>query len=302
MKLIKAARVYRCELPTPNNLGALLNENPFRPLGAGESRGAGFVPVLSDGFMVWNIGAYLAFKLRYAEKILPQSVVMTELAVRIDEIEDLEVRKVPKKERQAIKEQVVYELLAQAFVAEKDITCFYHVTDKLLIVPTASAKVADIVMSKLVRACGSVKATTIYCDGIKQSLTAKLTNYLLDGTTLEHFEIDGVCKMKGENGKSLSVNVSDITEAKEGLQERLASGFQVVELALTTPDIYFRIDSNFVIKGVSFLGEPSDVDYDDEIDEFNFEAGVQIAIFSDVVNKLAALFEYKEPEGEGDIV
>jgi len=197
-------------------------------------------------------------------------------------------------------------MLSQAFVKTQRITCFYDPTNKHLFVPTSSGKLADIVTSKLIKAIGSIKATTIYCDGIKQSLSSKLQNYLVDEDSIEgigDFLVDGSCKLKAEGGKTLAVKGNDIVESKDAILEALDQGAMVTELALTTESVYFRIGHDFVLRGVSFLTDSGEEepDFECEEDKFRTIAGVHVLLLSDVVNKLKTLFEYKEPEQDEDI-
>ncbi len=299
MKPIKAARIYACELPTITSLDAILRENTFVPLSEQDSLRAGFEPVFDDSY-VFNFFSGYAFQLRYDEKIMPNAVIKEKQAEKVAEIENDENRKLSSKERMAVRDEVIYEMLAQAFIKTQRITCFYDPANKHLIVPTSSGKLADIVTGKLIKAIGSIKATTIYCDGIKQSLSAKLHEFLNNGSDsvdgIGGFLVDGSCKLKAESGKTVSVKGSDIFEAKDAILETLQQAGLVTELALSTESVYFRIGHDFVLRGISFLDEESEYEPDSEEDAFRHEAAVQVLLLSDVVNKLKELFEYKEPE------
>lgn len=297
MKLIKAARVYSCELPSLASINAILKENEFVPLCEKESLRAGFEPVFGNDF-AFSFHSGYAFKLRYDEKIMPSAVIKEKQAARVAEIENAENRALPSKERMAVRDDVIFDMLSQAFVKTQRITCFYDPTNKHLFVPTSSGKLADIVTGKLIKAIGSIKATTIYCDGIKQSLSSKLQNYLVDEDSVEgigDFLVDGSCKLKAEGGKTLSVKGSAIVASKDAILEALDQGAMVTELALTTESVYFRIGHDFVLRGIAFTDEPEEIDFEDTEDEFRHVAGVQVLLLSDVVNKLKTLFEYKEP-------
>lgn len=305
MKLIKAARVYSCELPSLATINAILKENEFVPLCEKESLRAGFEPVFGNDF-AFSFHSGYAFKLRYDEKIMPSAVIKEKQAARVAEIENAENRALPSKERMAVRDDVIFDMLSQAFVKTQRITCFYDPTNKHLFVPTSSGKLADIVTSKLIKAIGSIKATTIYCDGIKQSLSSKLQNYLVDEDSVEgigDFLVDGSCKLKAEGGKTLAVKGNDIVESKDAILEALDQGAMVTELALTTESVYFRIGHDFVLRGVSFLTDSGEEepDFECEEDKFRTIAGVHVLLLSDVVNKLKTLFEYKEPEQDEDI-
>ena len=181
MKLIKAARVYACELPSLASINAILKENEFVPLGEKESLRAGFEPVFGNDF-AFSFHSGYAFKLRYDEKIMPSAVIKEKQAELIADIENEENRKLPSKERMTVRDEVIFEMLSQAFVKTQRITCFYDPANKHLFVPTSSGKLADIVTGKLIKAIGSIKATTIYCVGLLSYRTRlRATRYFLLG-------------------------------------------------------------------------------------------------------------------------
>lgn len=300
MKLIKAARVYTAELPPINELEPILESNKFTELSDLQGAGSGFV-TLPNGKYILDFGSGFAFKLRRDEKILPASVINAKLRDEVAKVEDAEECTISAKERKILKDAIIYELLPQAFSKEQTITCFYWKKDKLLIVPTTSSKLADTVTSQLIRSIGSIKTTTINVDGVKQSLTAKLLAYLQDGDLDIGFNFDSHVKLKTEAGKVVAIKGADLLESKEGILEAFEQGAKVVEAGLSTDDVFFRLGHDFVLRGVSFLIDSSDIEFEDDIDHFTHEAGVQTTLMADVILKLMSLFEYKS-EGQAEAV
>jgi recombination associated protein RdgC len=306
MKLIKNAITFKCVLPAAVALEANLSENKFAELGDVEYSRAGFIPPFGDDFVITFPGGF-AFTVRYDEKIIPASVVNSEAQKRISAKETEEDHRIGRKERQVIREEVYSEFLPKALIKEQRITCFYRPDDELLIVPTTSKMIADIVTSKLIRSIGSIKAATIYVDGIKQSLTSKLHAYLQgDDHALHPFTVGGSCKLKGhkekgEPDKTLSFKMADIQESKEGILEAIDKAAQVVELCLKNDHMEFRINADYILKGITFLGEPDETEYETEIERFKFESSTQALFFANANNQLLKLFEYKEqPEEQAE--
>jgi recombination associated protein RdgC len=300
MKLIKACRVYAAELPPVNELEPLLEANKFTELTEQQGHGAGFI-TLPNGKYILDFDCGFAFKLRYDEKILPTAVVNSHAAKRIEEIEDEEGRKLPKKERARIKEEVLCSLLPVAFIKEQTITCFYWKKDNLLIVPTAGTKLADIVTSRLIRSVGSIKTRTIHVDGVKQSLNVKLRNYLENEINDSGFEFDSTVKLKADEGRVTTIKGAYLSEAKEGIIEAMDQGAWVVELGLSTESMFFRLSHDFVIRGVSIFDEGDEPEFEDDLDSFQFHAGLQTTLMADAILKLMALFEYKSPEDDNGV-
>lgn len=298
MNLIKSATTYKAELPNIVAMEEHLSQNAFIELGAlGFSR-AGFVHApYNNGFTSQLTGIGFAFTLRYDEKIIPSSVVNAASKKAIAEQETIEDRRLPAKERGAIRDQIFSSMLAQALIKTTEITCFYHEAEKLLVVPTTNKKLADTVTRRLLKATGSIKAETIYINGLQLGITAKLKAFLDgDDHAFAGFAVGGRCKLKGYDGRSQSFTQASIEEASYGIKEALAMGAKVSELALSNDDIDFRITSDLNIKGIRFIAEPEETEFDSALDQWKHEASVQLLLFAEANKDLLKLFEYKEEE------
>lgn len=302
MNFIKAATVYKCELPGQSDLDSLLSEHQFVPLDKTQFCKAGFV-ASHDGSFVEQLPNILAFTLRYDEKIIPKSLENSEQDKKVADFESSEGRHPNKKEKQAIKEEVFGELVSLALPRERLVTCFYNQKERFLIVPTASRKLSSIVITKLLKAVGSISTTTLHIDDIKQSLTGKLKAYLQgDDNALHPFTVGGACKLKvsikGEKDKSISFNVGDLQESTDGIMEAIASSAKVTELGLSNVAMSFRLSEDFIFKGVYFPENPDEDDYENDAERFRIEAPAQVLMLSGAINELLNLFEYKETADE----
>ena len=159
-QLIKAASIYKAEVPSADALEVHLAENTFAEMSDLSVRSVGFVPP-SEGGLVTEFPGGLAFRVRIDEKIIPASAVQKEVSKRADSLQDLTGRKPGKKERAEIKDQVYFDFARTAFTRTTCVTCFYERDSGFLIVPTTSTRVSSIVTSALVGAVGSVKTETI---------------------------------------------------------------------------------------------------------------------------------------------
>lgn len=296
MKLIKSATIYKCDLPSIQSIEQHLSEQAFSELNALDLLSAGFVPDFGGKYAMSYAGGY-AFRLRYDEKVIPASAINQALDKAIKEIEEREDRKVGKKERTALKDDIVFELVPRALARSVVVSCFYCTDQKTLIVSTASKKLADIVTSKLIKAVGSVKATTIYIDNLKQSTTTKLEHQLVDDVaSFGLFDVGGVVKLQSPDKKAVSYKLSNVHDADRGILEAIANGFTVTEIELSNEDISFKLDQDFHIKAVDYLNEPAPQEFESAEDYFKHEAAIQSLIVANAAAQLCELFEYKEPE------
>lgn len=301
MKLIRAARVYRLNLPAASTLTNHLAECVHREIFETSFSNVGFVaPANQTGLVLPFEGGY-AFAVRYDEKIVPAAVVSAEAQKRIALVETEQDTRLAKKHRQDIRDQVFSELCRKALVRPTVVTCFYREADRLLIVPTASRKMADIVTSLLVKVVGSIKATTIYVSSAKHGLTTRLARYLEDDDlAFDGFGVGGTCKLKLPESRSVTVKLGELYEGKDGLQESLVAGGCVTEIALSMSDVEFRLTDDFVIKGVEFTSEIEDDDFGGHVSTWRHEAAIRTLQFAAVVDGLCQMLDYKEPVAEAD--
>lgn len=316
MHLIKSARVYKGELPRDlAHLETLLEQRAFKDLDTFEFNGAGFVPVL-EGFtdLVQCFQNGYAFAVRYDEKIVPASVVATETKKIVSEQEVETGRKLSKAERKDIKESVYRRLVGVALTRTWVTTCFYLTSDRYLIVPTTSKKLAGHVMTELTKALGALTATTIYVSAVKGNLTTRLRAYLegedvFGGTPMELeppfgdlLRVGSKCKLQSADGEKFSVELNDgLRAARAGLDQAIASGAQVSEVELIQtgigPDTTFRFTQDFLFKGFSFTDEASEPEeFDSPEEHWAHEAYVQATAVGHVVRTICDLLEYMDPE------
>lgn len=302
MKLIKAATVYRCVMPDAATLETHLSELAFAELSPSDYAGAGFVAPTINGTLVESFEGGYAFAVRYDEKIIPASVTNAEAKKRIAEIEEQQDRRLGKKERNEIREETFHTLKLKALTRSNTVKCFYVPASQLLIVPTSSRAMADVITGSLVKVMGSLKATTIYVSEAKNGLTTRLTAYLDgDNGAFDEFSVGRQCKLKAHEGEKFSFDLSEnLSSATEGLREAIGiHGAKVKEIALIADELTFRLTDDFQIKGVAFPAAEVPADgYEDAVAEFKHEASVQTTMFASVVSNLCDMLDYQPPKDE----
>ena len=294
-QLIKAAIVYKATIPTDATaLHNHLAEQSFTDLLALEIKKAGFVPPTDGCRLVAGFPGGLAFRVRLDEKIIPASAIQKEVNRVATDIQAATGRKPGKKERAELNEQAIVTLAAHAFARTSALTCFYDIDSGYLIVPTTSKKLADIAVSLLVHAVGSVKTETINVSGVKHGLTTRLKTWLQSegDEGFGRFEPCAEVALAQEE-RRITVKMGSLEGAREGLTDALGKAFQVTSLGLTLDgETEFRLTENFRLKRIQFVHEPTTED-----DVFAAEAMLEVRA---VVTELCTMLAYKEPEGDGE--
>lgn len=298
MKLaqIKNAIVFKATLPSADLLEGHMKECMFSDISETEFARSGFAVNTITGELVTPITGGYTITVRRDEKIIPSSVVNKEVETRVAAIELNSECKLKRKDKAAIKNNVIVELCKTAFVKTTYLFAYYDEAKKLLIVATGSKPLSDIVVSLLVKACGSVKTETINVSDVKHGLTTRLRTYLTSGLEpFEGFRFSDFIQLgrSGDQKEIIKYSGSEIDDMQQEIIDKLDAGFIVEKVRLDMDGISFQLTEKFHFKAINLL---SDISYQNEDDlpyRWRKEAGVKLFFMRTVVLGLVSVLEYK---------
>jgi recombination associated protein RdgC len=289
--LFSQARIYRI---TDDNLNfsveALedaLKAKLAREPGPQELSTAGFKAPVGKGEdapLVFAADGYLMVCLQTVERILPGSVVRDELKEKVEQIETQQARKVYKKERDQLKDEIVQTLLPRAFIRRQSIMAAIAPNERLIIVNKATASRAEALLSMLRECMGSLPVRPIQS---KISPPASMTDWIKHGAAPEGFVLqsDATFIDTGEDGGAIRAKNQDL--ASENIQNHIAAGMQVTELAIGFQDkLSLLIDEHITLKKIRFEDLLTDQAAQDGGDD---EAGQYAASFILMMKTLALM-------------
>lgn len=151
---MKSLTVYTIEgeKPSAQVLAEAFEQCKFEPCGKLDVSRSGFINTPCNELVTELMGA-AHFVFQREDKILPASVVKDHLDQRCNDIAEREGRRVSRKEREGIKDEIIFELLAKAFTKKTQVPCF--IKDGKVFVGVSTAKRAEEVISKIREALGS---------------------------------------------------------------------------------------------------------------------------------------------------
>ena len=277
----------------PEALEAALASKPARPCASQELTTYGFVAPFGKGEdapLVHVSGEFLLIAARKEERILPSSVVNDAVKEKVEEIETEQMRKVYKKERDQIKDEIIQAFLPRAFIRRSMIFAAIAPRLGVILVNSASAKRAEDLLSTLREVMGSlpVRPATV-----KIAPTATMTDWVKSQQTAEGFYVLDECELRdtAEDGGIVRCKRQDLTG--EEIQLHLSTGKVVTQLALAWQDkLSFILDDKMVIKRLKFeelLQEQAEQDGGDEAAQ-QFDASFQLMMMT-FAEFLPVLFE-----------
>ena len=277
------------ETPNAALLADKLADAPFAPCGGLDWFTEGFAaPQSFTPELVFKVEQTMGIALRREEKVLPGSVIQRAVDERVARIEQQEGRSVGRKERQELKEQVTDELLPRAFVRATHTRALF--ADGMLLVDSAAASKAENLLAKLREALGGLKAQLVHT---RQTPSALMTSWLLQGHCEGGFELDSDCELKGVGDVVPVVKVSKQDLTADEVVQHVKNGKTVTQLGLVWREqIAFILTQYFTLKRIQYLDvlqEEAESNGDDAAD---LAAASQLIVSANLSALIGELVEF----------
>ncbi|WP_417519263.1 recombination-associated protein RdgC [Marinobacter sp.] len=271
------ARVFRFTKPfdiSAEELEEKLSGDAFKPCGPQETTRQGWVPPLGKHGeqLVHSANGYHLIALRKEEKILPGPVIKDAVEDKAEAIEIEQGRKVRRKEKDEIKEQVMLEMLPQAFSRNRRCFAYLAPQDGVLVVDAGSAKQAEDLASTLRKSLGSLPVRPPV---VEQAPAFTFTGWLNETIDLPSAVVLGnECELKDPSEDGGVVRCKGLDLKADEIRNHLEAGMQVTKLAVTWDEnVSFILDEELGIRRLKFgdtlQDQLDDVDVDDAAAKFD---------------------------------
>lgn len=230
-----------------------LKQMPARPCGSQQASSYGFVAPLGEGEdapLVHATGSFLMVKTQHEERILPSSVVKDAVKEKVDAIEAEQARKVYKKEKDQIKDEVIQTLMPRAFVKKSHLHAAIDTSNGLIYVDTASPRKAEELLSAMREVLGSLPVRPLT---VKLSPTASFTQWVKTQVAPAGLFLLDECELRdtAEDGGIVRIKRDDL--AGDEVRTHLEAGKLVTVLGLAWQDkLSFVLDEKLIIKRLRF--------------------------------------------------
>lgn len=234
-------------------LEAALASKPARACASQELSTYGFIAPFGKGDgapLVHTSGEFLLLATRREERILPGSVVTEALREKVDEIEAEQMRKVYKKERDQLKDDIIQAFLPRAFVRHAMMFAAIAPRLGLVVVNTSSANRAEDLLSTLREVLGSLPVRPVT---VKISPSATMTDWVKTQKAPQDLYVLDSCELRdiNEDGGTVRCTRQDLTS--EEIQLHIGTGKLVTRLATGWQDkLSFVLDDKLGISRLKF--------------------------------------------------
>lgn len=279
---------------TAEQLEEKLQGGRFQPCGSLQPMSYGLVPPVGkdDAPLVHAASGCFMVCAQREEKILPASVVNEMLAEKVAEIEESKGTSVRKKERDAMRDEIVHDLLPRAFSFSRRQYAYIDPNTGWLVVDAASAKKAEELASWLRRCLESLPAAP---PQVSERPTAVMTRWLAEGAAPADIQIENECELRATDEEGAVVRCKKHDLAAPEIQNHLEAGKEAVKIALSWNDrLSFVLDDALGIKRLRFLDlvqeQAADVEADDAAQRFDADFAIMAAELAAFLPRLLELF------------
>lgn len=186
------------------------------------------------------------------EKILPGQVIKETLEEKVALIEDEENRKLAKKEKDALKDEIITSLLPRAFSRRSQTRALILPELEMILVDSSSATKAEELLALLRKALGSLPVIPL---SFKAPVESHLTEWLKNGSAPLPFQMQDEAELKAaDEGGIVRFKQQDLKE--DEVLAHLATGKAVHKLALHFgQSIALLLQSDASVKRLKFSEE-----------------------------------------------
>lgn len=280
--MFKSIRVFKIaddwQRPSPKAIESALAKAVFTPLGATQKESLGWIsPRPQDHSPLLEvIGGQWILKLQSEHKSVPGSVLKKALTQRCKRIEEETGRKVGRKEKKVLKEEIEQDLLPRAFSKTAATLVWLDPGKGRLVVGSASQRTADDVVSKIIQATEEAGSLiTLQPLQTQQSPSASMSQWLLTKEAPTGFTVDRDLELRSADEERSAVRYARHNLEIDEVVDHIKGGKIPTQVAMTWTDrVSFVLSADMTLKKIELLDE---VFADATEDDYGFDGDVAIS-------------------------
>ncbi|MET0087385.1 MAG: recombination-associated protein RdgC [Sedimenticola sp.] len=293
----KNLQIYRLSKPfdlSPEELHEQLQQKEARACGSLEMSTLGWVQPLGRSAELFThaVGNCIMVCAQREERILPAAVVREHLMEKVATIEEAEARKVRRREREEIKDEILTDLMPRAFTKSSATYAYIDTKGGWLVVDAASPKRAEELITLLRETLGTLPLKPLE---VANSPASVMTAWLKGLEPAADFVIQDECELRDmlEEGGIIRCRRQDL-EGEE-IRVHLDAGKQVVRLALEWHDrLAMVLTEDLSVKRLKFMDviqeEAAEAETEDEAARFDVDFSLMSLELGRFIPRLVEIF------------
>lgn len=281
----------------PETLEKLLSEFAFTPCASQDFQKFGWSTALGKhGNMFTHVvDGNIFMAACKEEKIIPSQVIAEEMAKRVEALESSEGRPLKKKEKDAIKDDLIIDLLPRAFSRKTFTRLVILPKLKMILVDASASKKAEDALALLRKSLGSLPVVPL-C--VKSPLELAMTEWVKSGHAPKGFSIGGNAELRSLLEQGGKVRCNNLDLSSDEVMSHINAEKLVTKLSLDWQErMTFILHEDLTFKQVKFDDElrdqNADIDREDVAQRLDADlalmAGELSALFTDIIESLGGL-------------
>ena len=292
----KNLQLYRFTKPftlSPEELSEQLATKAFKPCAGQDQSSFGWVPPLGDDGeeYIHTANGYVMICGQRQERVLPAAVINDQLSEQVKALQEQEGRKLGRKERQSLKEEIIFDLLPRAFTRSSKQFAYIAPKEGWLVIDAASATKADFLQSYLRETLGTLPVIPAVANNIPQHV---MTSALQTGS-LTGFELGHECELRSKLDENAVLRCKHHDLSSDEITNHLEAGMFVSKLGLEWKGgVECVVDDKLAIKRLKFADEIQEkadsVDAESAAAQFDIDFSVMTLELSSFIADLMEAF------------
>lgn len=248
---IQIFQLKNVEALDTNELVDKLPDFPLKECGSQEEFSFGWLPLIRKSEQ-WSLIGNNCLMIRAGkeEKVLPSSVVREELENKVSEIELLEGRKVGRKEKSDLKDELVFTLRPKAFSKRSDIWCYFDLKAKILVVNSTNASLTELLFKQIQTTLGSFSMTPLQALASPSSI---MSEWLLNNDLPASLETGDECEIQDGSEEKAKIRFKALDPLSEDVTRHIEQGMMVMNLGLKwTEKLSFVLHEDLTLRKLKF--------------------------------------------------
>ncbi|GAB3100892.1 recombination-associated protein RdgC [Aestuariicella hydrocarbonica] len=233
-------------------LAELLQTQAFVPCGRQETSRYGWVSPMGETSeeLYHSANGCLMLCTRKEEKVLPAAVIREKLDDKVKAIEAKEDRRVYRKEKETLKEEIIFDCLPQAFTKSHRTFGYIDIKNGWLCIDSGSYGKAEEWMKLLRETLGSLPVVPVQ---VTESPAVVMTSWLRGEPLPEDLELGDECELREQREEGSIVRCKKQELLGKEIEPHLNAGKQAVKLALNWDEsLQYMLADDLSIKRMKF--------------------------------------------------
>ena len=269
---------------TPEELETGMETKAFQPCGQMDLLTSGWEKPLGrkGSSLIHETNQYVMICFKQQEKLLPASVINELLAEKVEEIVEAEGRKIGRKEKQQMKDELIIDLLPKAFSRSKKLFAYIDLKNNLLMVDSPAAKKAEDLITLMRESLGSFPAKPL---AVKNTVPTLLTAWA-QGDKDKLIEIGNEAELRDEQDSAIVVRCKGLSLSDDEVQNHIKNKMYISQIAIEWSErINCLLTEDLVIKRIKFTDAVQEEADNQSTDDYASKFDADFAIMSGEFNQ-----------------